>query len=516
MWVPNCCMLGASLLLLLCQIAISQLCKSLITMVDGFHTLFILIHTVLPLPQTTNIKPASSTSPPHVPPCAKSPVKAPPDAQTTIGESVLSDQGNQNASLINTHISHSPTSSPTPTNCSLSYANSRIQTVGRFVSSLLLVSLCISYFMEIISFILDPHPAQHPLLPVVIGAVSLLYKLTAFVLNWAQSGRKAGAELHLEVNHEVLAEEDSRNTQESEEIVQSGDLSAVPSGALVLCNPLTSSIHDSDCKPSQKPLESMCEEQIPSADLNRTQILSVCKSSPCLDPTVSRSYWPVCHLPIIFITEGLFTSLLALINSLVTLQSSGVCSVLVYLDPSLSLLAVITMIATNVPQLYRLGLLLLQASPQHISVTDLTRRILSVPGVQAVHDLHIWQLNERLVVASVHVHCCSGFQVHRCGDLLSGVSKVLKSIGVSCCTVQPEFTSCAGASSNNLGDASPIIHRDDPSPRALPACSLACGKACAGSMCCSPPEEEIQSMRKPPTGETNEEPLALVLENTCL
>lgn len=84
--------------------------------------------------------------------------------------------------------------------------------------------------------------------------------------------------------------------------------------------------------------------------LSGTQILSVCKSSPCLDPTVSRSYWPVCHLPIIFITEGLFTSLLALINSLVTLQSSGVCSVLVYLDPSLSLLAVITMIATNVPQ----------------------------------------------------------------------------------------------------------------------------------------------------------------------
>uniref|UniRef100_A0A3P9H950 Solute carrier family 30 member 1b n=1 Tax=Oryzias latipes TaxID=8090 RepID=A0A3P9H950_ORYLA len=546
MWIPNCCLLGASLLLLLCQIAISQLCKSLITMVDGFHTLFILIHMVLPLPQNTNIKPPLSpldfsTSPPSIPlsftaiahtSCAESPVNTPPDAQTPIAESSLSDQGNQKASFINTHLSHCPKASQTSTNCSLSYTNSRIQAVGRFVSSLLLVSLCISYFMEIISFILEPHPVQHPLLPVVIGAVSLLCKLTVFVLNWTQDhwperNRKAETESHLEVNHNVLAEGDSTNKRKSEEGVPSGDRFAVQApfhdGALVLCNPMTSRLPDSDCKTAQRQLENMCEEQIPSADLNSHQTTSACKSSPYLEPSVSRSQWPVFHLSFIFMTEGLFTSLLALINSLVTLlmlpqhlHSSGACNVLVYLDPSLSLLAVITMIATAVPQLYRLGLLLLQASPPHISVTDLARRLASVPGVQAVHDLHIWQLNERLVVASVHVHCSSGFRVHRCGDLLSGVSKVLKGVGVSCCTVQPEFTSCPAAPSNSLGDASPIIQREDPSPRARPACSLACGKACAGSMCCSPPKEEVQGVLSPPTGETNEEPLTLVLENTCL
>lgn len=226
MWVPNCCMLGASLLLLLCQIAISQLCKSLITMVDGFHTLFILLHMVLPLPQNTNIKPPLSpldfsTSPPSIPlsftaiahtSCAESPVN------TLIAESSLSDQGNQKASFINTHLSRSPKALQTSTNCSLSYTNSRIQAVGRFVSSLLLVSLCISYFMEIISFILEPHPVQHPLLPVVIGAVSLLCKLTVFVLNWtqdhwAQRNRKAETESHLEINHNGnLCKKDAKST----------------------------------------------------------------------------------------------------------------------------------------------------------------------------------------------------------------------------------------------------------------------------------------------------------------
>ena len=108
------------------------------------------------------------------------------------------------------------------------------------------------------------------------------------------------------------------------------------------------------------------------------------------------------------------------------------------------------------------------------------------------------------------------FIISRCADLMSGVTKVLQSVGVSCCTVQPEFVSCSSAGSG--GDASsPVVHREDPS--SLPpllTCSLACGKACSGSMCCSPLEEETRSLLAPPAGETKEEPQTLVIENTFL
>lgn len=63
--------------------------------------------------------------------------------------------------------------------------------------------------------------------------------------------------------------------------------------------------------------------------------------------------------------------------------------------------------------MYRYGLLLLQATPPHICVSEVEQRIASVPGVQAVHDLHIWQLAESLMVASVHVHCTARFPTHR-------------------------------------------------------------------------------------------------------
>lgn len=65
----------------------------------------------------------------------------------------------------------------------------------------------------------------------------------------------------------------------------------------------------------------------------------------------------VCPLSFVVVLQGLFTSLLALINSLVMLiivpqlqHGSGVHRVLVYLDPSFSLLAVTVLIATTAPQ----------------------------------------------------------------------------------------------------------------------------------------------------------------------
>lgn len=104
----------------------------------------------------------------------------------------------------------------------------------------------------------------------------------------------------------------------------------------------------------------------------------------------------------------------------------------------------------------------------------------------------------------------------RCADLMLGVTKVLQSVGVSCCTIQPEFASCSVSSGGCESDASPVVHREDPSLPPLLACSLACGKACAGSMCCSPHKEEARSLLAPPAGETKEEPQTLVIEDTFL
>ncbi|XP_042343338.1 zinc transporter 1 [Plectropomus leopardus] len=552
MRVLHWCMLGVNILLLVCEVTISQLCKSLITLMDGFHTLFILSHMAsLKKPLLSSLD--SLVSPPHANSSLAAPLSTPP------AESSIQFLPGTDGSL----------------NCGVSYTSSRIQPLGAFISTVLLTSLCFPSFLEIISFSLDPHPVQHPLLLVVVGTVSLLFKILVVWLNWAQlQDERAGAdgqpftESRLDVNLRVLAAEETKGQVEPEQVqddvshVQSAMDKSLHNGALVFCNPGTSSISDTDSetRPPQPEVQlhaaapqdrrdsdadnsvadlKVCKCESRSEDITEISKDNTCmghpdrqntsntspavKSSQDIQSPVLSSQSPVGLLSCVLVIQGLCTSLLALINSLVMLlispqdlHSSGACGLLVYLDPGLSLLAVIILIATAAPQLYSYGLLLLQATPPHICASDLGRRITSVPGVQAVHDLHIWQLTESIMVASVHVHCHAGFPAHRCADLMKSVTKVLQSVGVSCCTVQPEFTSCSGSSAGSEGDASLVVHREDPSmPFHLP-CNLTCGKACAGSMCCSPLEEETWSQQEPAAGETQEEPQTLVIENTFL
>lgn len=186
MRVLHWCMLGVTILLLVCEVTISQLCNSLIMLVDGFHTLFILIHMALLSSQTADkLKPplpilkrgaspprASSSSealPTNLP--AESSIKPLPGTEAATDGPTLPDQA------------------PTPTpalHCGLSYTNCRIQAVGAFISALLLASLCLANIMEIIGFSLEPQPVQRPLLLVVVSTVSLLHKMLGLWLNWDQ------------------------------------------------------------------------------------------------------------------------------------------------------------------------------------------------------------------------------------------------------------------------------------------------------------------------------------------
>uniref|UniRef100_A0A1A8RJP3 Uncharacterized protein n=1 Tax=Nothobranchius rachovii TaxID=451742 RepID=A0A1A8RJP3_9TELE len=93
---------------------------------------------------------------------------------------------------------------------------------------------------------------------------------------------------------------------------------------------------------------------------------------------------------------------------------------------------------------------------------------------------------------------------------MSGITKVLQNVGVSCCTIQPEFTT-SGSPSCSEGNPK---RNTCPSPP-LPTCSLACRRACAAHMCCSL-LEETWSLLRPSAVETRDEPQNLVIENTFL
>lgn len=80
--------------------------------------------------------------------------------------------------------------------------------------------------------------------------------------------------------------------------------------------------------------------------------------------------------------------------------------------------------------------ILLQAVPSTISLDKIREDIGEVDGVWFVHELHVWQLSEDKIVASVHVDvdCDKEYKA-----LAYKIREILHKHGVHSSTIQPEF-----------------------------------------------------------------------------
>ena len=100
---------------------------------------------------------------------------------------------------------------------------------------------------------------------------------------------------------------------------------------------------------------------------------------------------------------------------------------------------------------------LLEAVPGHIAMPEVERRILGVPGVAAVHDLHVWTVTSGMVAMSAHV-VVPDLAAHP--DVLSGIRASLRDLGIRHITVQLE----SGAGCDEAlegGPETPVGHAHD-------------------------------------------------------
>lgn len=172
---------GATMLLLVCQVAISQLCKSNTVLMDGFHTLFLLISIALTADTRSRTPPDSSldffASPIH-----NSNLSAESPGEPRPGTRPFPP--GKNLRQI----------SPPALGCGLNYKQCRIPIVRSFISALVLASLSLSSTIDIIGLFLEPKLVWLPLLLVVISSCSVLLKLLFLWLYW---DRFSEASLHL-------------------------------------------------------------------------------------------------------------------------------------------------------------------------------------------------------------------------------------------------------------------------------------------------------------------------------
>jgi zinc transporter 1 len=164
-----------------------------------------------------------------------------------------------------------------------------------------------------------------------------------------------------------------------------------------------------------------------------------------------------------------------------------------YFDPAISLVITVIILCSAIPLCKAASRILLQAVPQGIEVDDIKYDIEELDGVQECHHLHVWQLSDEKLIASLHVKVDFTFK----GDgsarymiLARQIRECLHEYGIHSSTIQPEFGGL-DASTQDLGASSSsptaIASAQRTNSDAGNSCLLDCGDDCEGNKSCCPP-----------------------------
>lgn len=107
-----------------------------------------------------------------------------------------------------------------------------------------------------------------------------------------------------------------------------------------------------------------------------------------------------------------------------------------YFDPIISLVITIIIFSSALPLVRSASFILLQGVPSTVSLDQVKDAILAVEGVLSLHELHVWQLSETKLVASVHVLASRN---HDFMPVAAKIRKALHHLGIHSSTIQPEY-----------------------------------------------------------------------------
>ncbi|BFU20904.1 zinc/cadmium transporter, putative [Entamoeba histolytica HM-1:IMSS-B] len=105
-----------------------------------------------------------------------------------------------------------------------------------------------------------------------------------------------------------------------------------------------------------------------------------------------------------------------------------------YLDPISSLIVSLVMMVSGMPLLYSCIRIVMQVVPKRFDLEKIRESILEHPDVVGVHDLHIWQLNNKIGVATLKVELNE--KVASQGSVSDDIRKILNNNDIPLTTIE--------------------------------------------------------------------------------
>ncbi|KAL2130960.1 hypothetical protein VTI74DRAFT_5723 [Chaetomium olivicolor] len=166
-----------------------------------------------------------------------------------------------------------------------------------------------------------------------------------------------------------------------------------------------------------------------------------------------------------------------------------------YADPAVGMAISLMILFSALPLVKHSGEILLQSAPRGVVLSDIKHDIAKIPGIQSVHELHVWRLDQKKAIASAHIVVSDpDMNVASFMAKAKTIRECLHAYGIHSTTLQPELAGPAVASlapmvegdrdGNGVGGGS--SERSAPSSSQSSACQILCGKGmCDHLMCCN-------------------------------
>ncbi|PKU48945.1 zinc transporter 10 [Limosa lapponica baueri] len=144
------------------------------------------------------------------------------------------------------------------------------------------------------------------------------------------------------------------------------------------------------------------------------------------------------------------------------------CNWQCYIDPSLTVIMVFIILSSAFPLIKETSTILLQMVPKGVNMQLLTDRLARVPGVNSLHEVHVWELAGGKNIATLHIKCQTPTDYQ---DAAYKIRKVFHEAGIHSVTIQPEYV--------------------DPKTSHLLCSSPCISKSCDSQLCCSQREHPL-------------------------
>ncbi|KAI6787209.1 zinc transporter 1, partial [Hortaea werneckii] len=109
-----------------------------------------------------------------------------------------------------------------------------------------------------------------------------------------------------------------------------------------------------------------------------------------------------------------------------------------YADPAVSVAIALMIFFSSIPLVKKSGLILLESAPSGVNPQDIQHDIEKLDGVLAVHELHVWRLNQQKTLASAHI-TVSENQLTDFQALAKTATECFHAYGIHGVTLQPEL-----------------------------------------------------------------------------